>query len=139
MTLVVGREGKRAPAQTRIGALDVRVRRRVDGLAVALLVPELGLSVRVGNVTRNVDAWTVLSPCSHQSTEVLLELGSVRSGKVKLGSKNEVFNTTLMLPLDIFRIHELINRQNVAFLLGIFHSLPFFLKIFNNWFCLTLK
>lgn len=62
---------------------------RVDGLAVTLLVAELGLPVRVRNVTRDLDARAVQPSCSHQAAEVLFKLCSVRSGKVelKVGSK----------------------------------------------------
>ena len=58
--------------------------RRVDSLAVALLVPELGFPVRVGNVTRDLDARAVEPTRAHQTPEVLLELSGVRSSKVEL-------------------------------------------------------
>ena len=58
--------------------------RRVDRLAVALLVPELGLPVWVRNVTRDLDARAVQPSGSHQTAEILLELWSVRSGEVEL-------------------------------------------------------
>ena len=59
-------------------------RRGVDGLAVALLVAELGLPTRIRNEAGNGDARAVLTTGSHQSSEVLLQLGSVGAGEMKL-------------------------------------------------------
>ena len=72
----------------RFGQVAV-ARWRVDGIAVALLVPELGLSVGIRDVSRDLDARAVEATRPHETTEVLLECSGVRSGKVKLKWEKE--------------------------------------------------